>query len=806
MDQCGAGDQRTLGSKPLARISFYVCPIALDALSLARIAALTKPMLALAVLATLALPGALGAQSTSAAAGGAGRRSVAALHLRPDEPIELDGRLDEGAWERATPADGFLQVEPGNGSPASEATEVRILVDADRLILGVLARDSDPAGIRANTMQRDAPFIADDRFMVTIDSYGDGRSGYFFEVNPTGGMADGPLGGPPRGGGGGGGGGAGGGGGGQGGGAGAGFYGGGGAPNKAWDGIWNARVSRDESGWSAEIEIPFRTLNFDPGLTSWGINFQRTIRRKNEETRWNGFARNQQVWQMSNAGSVSGIEGISQGLGLDVKPYFVGRAAAVPATGRGSSYVGDFGADVFYNLTPNLRANLTLNTDFAETEVDDRQVNLTRFPLRFPEKREFFLQGVNSFSFSGDPDAFFSRRIGLNDGAVQPIDIGLKLLGTVGAFDVGALQVRTRELNRPAAAGGVLPGEDFTVVRTRRRFLSQSHLGMLYTRRQERVTDADALATAGVDLRLSTNNLRGRGLNLTLRTHYLWTTDQNPGNGGDSGKFNFTLDFPNDVWVGRVGIDQIGADYEPAVGFRFRSGVRQYDGSFFWNPRPGGGSPIRQLNFGLQPNVVTDLDDRKLSHRINLKPLGVHLQSGDNFAVNVVPTNETLDAAFSLPGGIVLREGQTFDFTRWLLSAGAADQRMVSGAASVEWGDFYSGTRRDLNLATTLRPWPGISLTTSGTWSRIELTEGRVSTAVLQAKVGTQLSPWISLNNNVQFDNQSRGLGWQARFRWILSPGNDVFLVYSHNWVDDPAGLYTNDRTAATKVVFTRRF
>src|SRR5690606_322503 len=210
-------------------------------------------------------------------------------------------------------------------------------------------------------------FIADDRFMLTLDTYLDGRSGYFFEVNPAGGMADGTLGGggPGGGGGGGGPGGGGPGGGGPGGGRGAaggrgglcaGCHFGPGSPNKAWDGIWTAAASRDELGWSAEIEIPFRTLNFDPELTRWGINFQRTIRGKNEETRWNGFARNQAVWQMTQAGAVTGIEGIGQGLGLDVRPYFLGRASAAPPVRSGSTYVGDVGADVSYNITPNLRA------------------------------------------------------------------------------------------------------------------------------------------------------------------------------------------------------------------------------------------------------------------------------------------------------------------------------------------------------------------------------------------------------------------------------------------------------------------
>jgi hypothetical protein len=309
-------------------------------------------------------------------------------------------------------------------------------------------------------------------------------------------------------------------------------------------------------------------------------------------------------------------------------------------------------------------------------------------------------------------------------------------------------------------------------------------------------------------VRLATTNFRGKRQNLNFRVNYLWSTDRSPGDGGDSGKFNITTDYPNDVWNARASFDLIGKDYDPAVGFRFRSGIRQYDGNFFWNPRPRG-SFIRQINVGGGANVVTDLTGRRLSYAFRTKPLGVSLQSGDNLGFNVTPTWERLDQDFRLPGSIELAEGGTYSFTRYNVSLGSADQRMLSGSGNVEWGDFYSGTRRDLNLAATVRPLPGVSVSTSGAWSRLDLVEGSVSTAVLQTKLGTQLSPWISLSNNLQYDNQSRALGWQARFRWILSPGNDVFFVYSHNWIDDPTGLlglYTYDHTAQTKIVFTQRF
>src|SRR6267142_2756015 len=387
-------------------------------------------------------------------------RSMTAVRLQPAERLVLDGRLTEEAWQRAAPAAGFRQQDPNTGDPATEATEVRVLYDERRIVIGVTCFDSEPRRIMGNQMQRDQSIGADDRVMVAIDTYSDGRSGYYFEINPSGAMGDGLV--QPGTG------------------TGSSTGGGGGGVNRSWDGIWNARVARDAMGWTAEIEIPLQTINFKPGASSWGINFQRTIRRKTEETLWSGWARNQGLTFMPAAGRLEGLQGLQQGVGLDLLPYAVGSSSAAPGRGApGSVATGAFGGDVAYNVTSGLRANLSLNTDFAETEVDQRQVNLTRFPLFFPEKRAFFLEGESVFDFSREPGnaivPFFSRRIGLDDlGVPQPIDYGAKLTGQAGAFDLGMLQVRTRD-------DGARPTENFTAFRSRRRFWRQSYIGGIVT-------------------------------------------------------------------------------------------------------------------------------------------------------------------------------------------------------------------------------------------------------------------------------------------------------------------------------------
>ena len=322
--------------------------------------------------------------------------------------------------------------------------------------MGVTAFDSEPDKWLGFQRRRDEFLQSDDRFMWRIDTFLDERSGYFFEMNPSGLMADAVF--------------------------------GVNGMNRAWDGIWNARVHHSEIGWTIEIEIPFRTLNFDPTNDTWGINFQRTVRRKNEDSIWMGWSRNQGLGRMTNAGRVTGINEVSQGVGLDVKPYGLFAADRSPIRPGGWHPDPDAGLDFFYNPTPGLRANLTINTDFAQTEVDQRQVNLTRFSLFFPERRDFFLDGATYFDFASNNiggeqvQPYFSRRIGLSEAATpQRIDYGTKFNGQVGAQDVGFLHVRTADEHDRGFIG-----EEFTAARVKRRILTQSYVGGIYTRRDAR--------------------------------------------------------------------------------------------------------------------------------------------------------------------------------------------------------------------------------------------------------------------------------------------------------------------------------
>ena len=712
------------------------------------------------------------------------RRTMEAVRMEAGDTIVLDGRLDEAVWMRAVPATNFVQRDPETGQRATESTEVRIVYNADKLYMGVTCFDSQPDKLIANQMARDGSMGGDDQFQWVIDTFLDGRTGYFFEMNPRGAMGDALQG--------------------------ADFS----SRNRQWDGIWNARTHISEIGWTIEIEMPFRTLNFDPKSDRWGINFQRNVRHKNnEESVWMGWPRNQGLNRMSNTALVTGIHDVSQGRGLDIKPYVLGTSESFP--GRGDARVTNdatAGLDVFYSVTPSLRANLTVNTDFAQAEVDQRQVNLTRFSLLFPEKRDFFLDGALFFDFASgniggnfegannaDVLPFFTRRIGLDEhGNPQRIDLGGKLLGQVGDFDVGVLQVHTGQ------EGAVL-GEDFLVGRVKRRMLRQSYIGALYTLRDTRGGTLANRQTVGTDFRLATSTFRRRQ-NLSLTGYFLHTT--NPFDTGKGDAFGAELSYPNDPVYSSLEYVEVQDNYDPAVGFTRRTGFRKLQPRLGFQLRPQN-DWVRRFDFRGDVDWRVDPEtNRTLTREVDLKAFDLFTNSQDRLQVHILPTYDSLQEDFKIAPGITLPLGHEYSFTRYQVDGNTADRRFVSVRPRVEWGNFYSGTRRELRLEVNLRPRPGLLLTVAEEQNRVRLAEGAFSTRLYRFVTETELNPRVSVVNNIQYDSQSSALGWQSRFRWIIKPGNDLYFVYIHNWQDDPLShrLFTLDRRATSKISYTHRF
>jgi hypothetical protein len=718
-----------------------------------------------------------------------------AIRIPDNLSIDLDGRLDEEVWGLATPISDFTQQYPVEGGVPSERTEIRVVFDGDVLFIGATLFD-DPSGILAYQLRRDAGLGTDDRFMWILDTFLDGRTGYFFEINPAGLMGDGLI----TGGGGGGG------------------RGGGGGMQKSWDGIWEARVARRPDGWSAEIRIPFRTLNFDPNLDSWGINFQRTIRRRQEEILWRGYRRNQGVFQPIHAGRVTGLRDLSQGIGLEAKPYAVGSWRTQPADADPTTYPGDVGVDVGYSLTPSLRAAVSVNTDFAEVEVDQRRVNLTRFPLRFPEQRDFFLEGSGVFSFAGrnGVDPYFSRDIGLVGGRPVPVNYGARLGGQAGKYELGFLQVGTGSVRPDAPAGfDGSPTENFTVARVKRSFLEQSTVGVMYTLRNT----GDGIAgsapgdrhTAGVDVNYITSRFLG-DKNLQVEGFFVWNSNPTPSADmslGDLTARGFRFDFPNDVWQAHVSYRELGHEYDPAVGFVTRNGFRRVEPRVAWRPLSDI-SWIRRFSVSAQYRRLSDLTTGRVEEdQWNLNIFGFDFEAGDNWDLITRRSHEYLDRDFEISDGIVIQPGPYTNW-EWTLTGRTASQRRLSANFNFTNGGFWSGDRFAYTFGLTFRPNPGFSISTDIERNDVKLPQGNFEVDLTRLEAAWDINPWASISGNIQYDTQSEIVGLFARARWIVRPGNDIYVVYTNNWQNLGTSVFDRDfltlsRGGSVKVNYTYR-
>lgn len=674
-------------------------------------------------------------------------RPWVATAIRVAEPIHVDGRLDEAAWGAAPSIGPLTQRDPLEGQPASEATEVKVLFTADALYFGMLCRDRAPDRIIATQLTRDGNLDVDDRVLVILDPFFDHRNGFFFEINPSGARSDGQV-----------------------------------SNNQEhwtrdWDGIWDGAARVTPEGWVAEIEVPFKTLRFKPGQTVWGLNVERHIKRLNENDRWASPRRDAWISNLAEAGRLEGLADVRQGRGLDIRPYL---------SGGGENRDGqlDAGIDVFKNLTPNLNASLTVNTDFAETEVDARQVNLTRFPLFFPEKRAFFLEGAGVFDIAGlgtsnrDLLPYFSRRLGLLGGREVPIAAGAKVIGRQGTYNIGVIDARTRDLDDDP-----LTGQNLLIARVSRNLLRQSWIGAIVTRGNPAGTGDNALI--GADARFATSSFRG-GRNVSLDLHAFRTSGASDGTTGYAG--GFKVDYPNDLWDVALTWKQIGEKFSPALGFVPRTGIRKTNLGISFRPRPRR-LGIRQFFFELRPEYITNLHNRVDNWRIFTAPINLRTESAEHLEFNYNPEFERLVAPFEISPGVVVPPG-SYRWTRYRVEANTATKRPWVVDVAWWWGGFYDGTRRQLELGLTFKPNTHVALAVSAERNDVSLPSGEFFTEVFSVRGEYNFTADVSWANLVQYDNESRLLGVQSRFRWILKPGNDLFIVINRGWERGFSGTY----------------
>ena len=661
--------------------------------------------------------------------------------------LRLDGRLDEDAWRTADSIANLTTIEPVEGGVPAGQTTVKILVNPNEIVFGVTCRDSNPSGIVAFAKTRDFDLELEDYVLLVLDPFQDGRSGYVFAVNPNGARFDGLV--AER----------------------------GEEVNTDWDAIWEAATSRDAAGWSAEIRIPIKSLSFKPGLNAWGFNVQRSVQRLLETSRWAGANRDYEIYQTSHAGLLTDLPQFDLGLGLSIRPSLVTNANR-PAPDEDRVYKAEGSLDATKKLGSNLVGSLTINTDFAETEVDARQTNLTRFDLLFPEKRTFFLEGADIFDFGlgtgDDLIAFQTRRIGLQgaeeDQLEIPISVGTKVNGRVGNTNVGALAVHTRRadtLNTDATMG---------VVRIKQNVLSESSVGMIAT-----VGDPLRLPGSwmgGVDFTFQTSEFRG-DKNLLLGAWGL----QNHSNDGSDEAFGGMLDYPNDLWDVAVAYKYIGEDFTPSLAFVPRTGVQIFQMESAFMPRPGW-PLVRQMFFEFNPSIVSDLGGHWESYLVEMKPLDWQLESGDRFEFSIEPEGDrpTEDfEVFSSDTKTVVVPADIYRWTTYNLQIALASKRRFNGEATFTTGGFYGGTLNSAEL--TLRMKPSAFLTAELGMERhsAQLPGGDFIQRLYSGRVQVNVSADLQVASFVQYDNESRSLGTNTRLRWTFNPLGELFVVFNHN-------------------------
>ena len=710
-------------------------------------------------------------------------KSIDAIPINSKE-IVLDGKLDEPLWNNITGIKDFLMQEPIEGGKPTENTIIKIAYDENYLYIGAIFYDSEPDEIKAFKMRKDAPLNTDDRFMWILDTYLDGRNAYFFEINPRGLMGDGLL-----------------------------TIGQGRSLNKDWDGIWRPWTHIGDFGWSAEIRIPFHTLNFDPKISTWGINFQRTVRRKNEEILWSGHKRNQGIYRPQNAGRLNNLNNISQGLGLELVGYGKAEAQKVENESDGSykkNHSIDGGLDINYNITSGLKASLTLNTDFAETEVDDRQINLTRFPIRFPEKRDFFLEGANIYRFAPSSGVYpyFSRKIGLQSGNPIPILYGGRVIGKIGKVELAAQQVKTRQTDFNNS-------EDFSVIRIKQNFLKESSIGVLYTRRHtnkgnEFVPPLPDRNTLGVDLTLNTSTfLKNQNLQFQAFAviHNPNIYDEIKNNIWDRSTRGLRFNFPNDPWSGSLSYREFGVFYDPAVGFSRRNSFRRVEPRIRFSPILEKSVLIRELKWEISFENLMSLQWKKLTQNIRLTPLSIRFESGDEISYQIIRNYEKLLYNFNILGddSIIIPIG---DYTNWShrIELETANYRKIVYEIELNAEGFWSGSRTEYQNNLTFRPFPGINLSLGYNHSNVNLKEGSFKTNLIRFIGDFDFTPFISFSSNIQYDDISKNIGMNNRFKYTITPGSDIYFVYNHNWIDDSGKYKTSSLLGASKITYTHRF
>jgi len=691
-----------------------------------------------------------------------------------ETPPEIDGFLEPEVWGKAPAASQFIQRQPDEGRPATENTEVRILYTLDSLYIGVMCYDREPQKIIANIKQRDNEDIYEnDHVRIMLDTFHDRRNGYVFVTNPLGARLDLQVRKEGK------------------------HEGGIHIPNPNvnidWNAVWDVRAAVHSEGWSAEIVIPLNSLRFNERSSDgWGINFLRNIRRKNEESTWAPLPRNIEFTKISLAGTLTGLEGLRKGLSLQVKPFSLASRVQEREPGEEPLTASnlDAGLDIKYGLTSNLTADVTINTDFSQVEADDEQINLTRFSLYFPEKREFFLENAAAFSVGSPDDAmiFFSRRIGLSeDGEEIPLLGGVKIAGRAGRFTLGLINLQAR-------AKGGLPANNFSVLRVSRDILDQSSIGLLITNRQSSVSGDYNRAFC-----LDGDFIIGR--NFSLDGYYALTST--PGREGNNTAAKIGFYWLSDFWNFNGYVFSIDENFNAEMGFVKRTGIRRAQFHLGYTPEPDI-PKIRRLNPHIFFAYTTDHQGTLLLREKHVH-LSVDFIDGGNLGFQWNENHEFLDVAFPIQEEITIPVG-LYTGAYWQLDFNTDRSRRLYSKMSYRWGGFYSGKSRIVNLQAGFRPWSSLNGEVNLVYNDIDLPQGAFVNHLLRTRLVYSFSTRLFLMSLIQWNSDTGDVDMNIRLNFIHRPGSDIYIVYNERREVEGLAQGVRDRTLALKFNYLFNF
>ncbi len=680
---------------------------------------------------------------------------------RVEEGPRIDGTLDEEVWLAAAMIDDFVQQEPSEGDPATERTVVRLIYDANALYLGVEAYDSQPGGVIATEKRRDSQRLFDeDNFQIILDTFHDRRSGYMFVTNPLGAKLEQQVSEEGEGG----------------------WRGNSANINVNWDGVWEVATRRTDEGWIAEIAIPMVTLRFPKAEQQvWGVNFMRNIRRKNEQVFWAPISKEYQLTRVSLAGTMTGISSVSRGLDLRATPYVLagGRKDRGETRLAGSRF-GDVGLDVKYGVASGLNLDLTLNTDFAQVEVDEQQVNLTRFPLFFPEKRDFFLENAGMFTigtrtggFGRIADLFFTRRIGLSDGG-QPVPIvwGARLTGKVDRHNIAVMNLTTRE-----SFGE--PGENFFVGRYSRDILARSKVGALVINKEAVSGGSHYNRTIAADTTLALHR------NFVMNGFIAKTETPGISTGDMASYVRGTWLSPSLSIYGEY-ID-LQDNFNAEVGFIPRVGIRTSKFHGEWDLRPGKWN-IRMFDPMWNLTYTTDQHNRLLTRRTH-NMVGTYFEDGSSVVVYFNDHFEQLDLPFRIRPDVTIPAG-TYRFGEWVFSYTTDPSRRLYAKTRYSPQTFFDGTRTDVQATLGVRVTSSIAAEARFNRSDVDLPDGAFIADLASVTFDLALSPDVTLRTLSQYNSTTHEISTSIRFNWIYSPGSDIYIAYDELRLDtDPLML-----------------